>query len=60
MAIFAAFDFEPSTIAVWLFIGLGAGWLAGKITENASYGTIGDACLGVFGALAGAFVFAFW
>ena len=49
--LFADLVLEPAGIAAWLFVGLAAGWLAGKLTEEASYGTIGDLLLGAAGAL---------
>ncbi len=43
---------------VWfLFVGLVAGWLAGKITKGSGFGVLGDIVIGVIGALVGGFLF---
>ena len=60
MAIFAALELEPATIAIWLAVGLACGWLAGKVMDDASYGSLGDMGLGVFGALVGAGLLTFF
>jgi uncharacterized membrane protein YeaQ/YmgE (transglycosylase-associated protein family) len=38
-------------ILVILFVGLVAGWLAGKIVRGAGFGIIGDIVVGIVGAL---------
>ena len=38
-------------ILVILFIGLVAGWLAGKIVRGTGFGLIGDILIGIAGAL---------
>jgi uncharacterized membrane protein YeaQ/YmgE (transglycosylase-associated protein family) len=43
---------------IWfLFVGLVAGWLAGKLMKGSGYGVIGDIVLGVVGAFVGGFLF---
>ncbi|HLY63445.1 MAG TPA: GlsB/YeaQ/YmgE family stress response membrane protein [Terriglobia bacterium] len=37
----------------WLFVGLMAGWLTGKIMRGAGYGVIADIVLGILGAFTG-------
>jgi uncharacterized membrane protein YeaQ/YmgE (transglycosylase-associated protein family) len=49
--LFASFALNPQSIAAWLAIGLAAGWLAGKVMESPTYGTIGDLTLGAIGAV---------
>jgi uncharacterized membrane protein YeaQ/YmgE (transglycosylase-associated protein family) len=49
--LFASFVLHPASVAAWLAIGLAAGWLAGKVMENPSYGTIGDLVLGAVAAV---------
>jgi len=39
------------SIIVILFVGLVAGWLAGKIVRGTGFGIIGDILIGVAGAL---------
>ncbi len=39
-----------------LFVGLIAGWLAGKIMKGSGYGVLGDIVLGVVGAMIGGHV----
>ncbi|HEY1860200.1 MAG TPA: hypothetical protein VGG61_07590 [Gemmataceae bacterium] len=47
----ANFVLHPESAAAWLAIGLAAGWLAGKVMESPTYGTIGDLALGAIGAV---------
>ena len=44
-------------ILVILFVGLVAGWLAGKIVRGTGFGIIGDIIVGITGALIAAFLF---
>jgi uncharacterized membrane protein YeaQ/YmgE (transglycosylase-associated protein family) len=44
-------------ILVILFVGLVAGWLAGKIVRGAGFGIIGDICIGIVGALIASYLF---
>jgi uncharacterized membrane protein YeaQ/YmgE (transglycosylase-associated protein family) len=44
-------------IFVILFVGLVAGWLAGKIVRGTGFGIIGDILVGIAGALVASFVF---
>jgi uncharacterized membrane protein YeaQ/YmgE (transglycosylase-associated protein family) len=44
-------------ILVILFVGLVAGWLAGKIVRGTGFGIIGDILVGVAGALVASFLF---
>ncbi len=41
------------SLLVILFVGVIAGWLAGKITRGSGYGLIGDLVLGLIGAFVG-------
>ena len=41
----------PRGFFAWLFIGLIAGWLAGKIVRGTGFGLIADICIGIVGAL---------
>ena len=43
-------------IAIWIFVGLAAGWLAGKSLEGKGYGMWMDLSLGVAGAVVGGFL----
>lgn len=43
---------------IWfLFIGLAAGWLAGKIMKGHGFGLAGNLVVGVLGALIGGYLF---
>jgi uncharacterized membrane protein YeaQ/YmgE (transglycosylase-associated protein family) len=43
---------------IWfLFTGLIAGWLAGKVMRGGGYGIIGDIVVGVIGAFLGGWLF---
>jgi uncharacterized membrane protein YeaQ/YmgE (transglycosylase-associated protein family) len=44
-------------ILVILFVGLVAGWLAGKIVRGTGFGIIGDILVGIAGALIASFLF---
>jgi uncharacterized membrane protein YeaQ/YmgE (transglycosylase-associated protein family) len=45
------------SIIVILFVGLVAGWLAGKIVRGTGFGIIGDILVGIAGALVASFLF---
>src|SRR5437868_14985169 len=45
------------SILVVLFVGLVAGWLAGKIVRGTGFGIIGDILVGIAGALVATFLF---
>jgi uncharacterized membrane protein YeaQ/YmgE (transglycosylase-associated protein family) len=45
------------SILVILFVGLIAGWLAGKIVRGTGFGIIGDILVGIAGALVAALLF---
>jgi uncharacterized membrane protein YeaQ/YmgE (transglycosylase-associated protein family) len=45
------------SIIVILFVGLIAGWLAGKIVRGTGFGIIGDILVGIAGALIAAWLF---
>jgi uncharacterized membrane protein YeaQ/YmgE (transglycosylase-associated protein family) len=44
-------------ILVILFVGLVAGWLAGKIVRGTGFGIIGDVLVGIAGALVASYLF---
>jgi uncharacterized membrane protein YeaQ/YmgE (transglycosylase-associated protein family) len=44
-------------LLVILFVGLIAGWLAGKVVRGTGFGLIGDLIVGVAGALAASLLF---
>jgi uncharacterized membrane protein YeaQ/YmgE (transglycosylase-associated protein family) len=44
-------------LLVVLFVGLVAGWLAGKIVRGAGFGLIGDIIVGILGALVATLLF---
>jgi uncharacterized membrane protein YeaQ/YmgE (transglycosylase-associated protein family) len=45
------------SILVILFVGLIAGWLAGKIVRGTGFGIIGDILVGIAGALVASLLF---
>ncbi len=45
------------SIIVILFVGLVAGWLAGKVVRGTGFGIIGDILVGIAGALIAALSF---
>lgn len=42
---------------IWIFVGLIAGWLAGKVMKGGGYGIFMDIVLGICGGLLGGLVF---
>jgi len=44
-------------LLVILFVGLVAGWLAGKVVRGTGFGLIGDILIGIAGALVASFLF---
>jgi uncharacterized membrane protein YeaQ/YmgE (transglycosylase-associated protein family) len=45
------------SLLVILFVGLVAGWLAGKIVRGTGFGVIGDIIVGILGALVATWLF---
>jgi len=45
------------SILVILFVGLVAGWLAGKVVRGTGFGIIGDIIVGIAGALIASLLF---
>ena len=41
----------------WIFVGLIAGWLAGKVMKGGGYGIVVDVVLGMLGGIVGGWVF---
>jgi uncharacterized membrane protein YeaQ/YmgE (transglycosylase-associated protein family) len=41
----------------WIFLGLVAGWLAGKIARGRGFGCVGDILLGLIGSVIGGWIF---
>ncbi|MFC0244205.1 GlsB/YeaQ/YmgE family stress response membrane protein [Falsochrobactrum ovis] len=41
---------EPGSLPIFLFVGLIAGWLAGKLVQGGGFGLIGNIIVGVIGA----------
>ena len=46
-------------ILVILFVGLIAGWLAGKIMRGSGFGLVGDIIVGIVGAFIGSWLFSY-
>jgi uncharacterized membrane protein YeaQ/YmgE (transglycosylase-associated protein family) len=43
-------------LTLWIFVGLVAGWLAGKSLEGNGYGPFMDIAMGIGGAVVGGFL----
>src|SRR3954452_4768169 len=52
-----AMQLSNEGILVILFVGLVAGWLAGKIVRGTGFGIIGDILVGIAGALVASLIF---
>ncbi|MHB8654351.1 MAG: GlsB/YeaQ/YmgE family stress response membrane protein [Terriglobia bacterium] len=50
-------SWQTESILIWLFIGLLAGWLTGKLTRGRGFGVIGDLLLGLIGGVIGGWLF---
>jgi len=50
-------EWWPRGLMAWLFLGLVAGWLAGKLSRGRGYGCITDIILGLVGSFIGGWVF---
>ena len=50
-------EWWPRGLLAWLFLGLVAGWLAGKLSRGRGYGCIADVILGLLGSVVGGWVF---
>ncbi|MEI7873405.1 MAG: GlsB/YeaQ/YmgE family stress response membrane protein [Alphaproteobacteria bacterium] len=48
---------STESILVILFVGIVAGWLAGKIVRGTGFGLIGDLLVGIAGALVATLLF---
>ena len=44
------------SLLLWIFVGWGAGWLAGRSLEGKGYGPSMDVVMGIAGALVGGFL----
>ena len=49
--------FESHSLVSWLFLGLIAGWLAGKIARGRGFGCVADIMLGLIGSYIGGWIF---
>jgi len=47
----------PHGLLWWIFLGLIAGWLAGKLGRGRGFGCIGDILLGLIGSVVGGWIF---
>ena len=45
------------SLIIILFVGLVAGWLAGKVVRGSGFGIIGDIVIGIAGAFIASFLF---
>jgi uncharacterized membrane protein YeaQ/YmgE (transglycosylase-associated protein family) len=50
-------EWWPRGLLAWLFLGLVAGWLAGKLSRGRGFGCITDIILGLVGSFIGGWVF---
>ena len=48
---------ESHGLIWWIFLGLIAGWLAGKLARGRGFGCIGDIVLGLIGSVIGGWIF---
>jgi uncharacterized membrane protein YeaQ/YmgE (transglycosylase-associated protein family) len=47
----------PHGLLWWIFLGLIAGWLAGKLARGQGFGCIGDVLIGLIGSVIGGWIF---
>jgi uncharacterized membrane protein YeaQ/YmgE (transglycosylase-associated protein family) len=48
---------SSESLIVILFVGLVAGWLAGKVVRGTGFGIVGDILVGIAGAFVASFLF---
>jgi len=51
------FQWWPRGLLAWLFLGLVAGWLAGKLSRGRGFGCVTDIILGLVGSFVGGWLF---
>lgn len=49
--------FVSRSFMAWVFVGLIAGWLTGKLTRGRGFGCLADVLIGMVGAFIGGWVF---
>ena len=47
----------PQSLIAWIFIGLIAGWLAGKVSRGHGFGCVANILIGLVGAVLGGWIF---
>jgi uncharacterized membrane protein YeaQ/YmgE (transglycosylase-associated protein family) len=47
----------PHGLLWWIFLGLVAGWLAGKLARGRGFGCVGDILIGLIGSVIGGWIF---
>jgi uncharacterized membrane protein YeaQ/YmgE (transglycosylase-associated protein family) len=47
----------PHGLLWWIFLGLVAGWLAGKLARGRGFGCVGDILIGLIGSVVGGWIF---
>jgi uncharacterized membrane protein YeaQ/YmgE (transglycosylase-associated protein family) len=47
----------PQSLIAWIFIGLIAGWLAGKVSRGHGFGCVANILIGLVGAVQGGWIF---
>jgi len=48
---------SSESLIIILFVGLVAGWLAGRVVRGAGFGLVGDILVGIAGAFLASFLF---
>lgn len=60
MTQWAAFVFDPGSMAAWALVGVAVGFLVCQLKDAASYGVIGDLIFGSVGGVAAGVLFSFF
>jgi uncharacterized membrane protein YeaQ/YmgE (transglycosylase-associated protein family) len=47
----------PQSVIAWIFIGMIAGWLAGKVSRGHGFGCVANVLIGLVGAVLGGWIF---
>jgi uncharacterized membrane protein YeaQ/YmgE (transglycosylase-associated protein family) len=50
-------EWWPQGLLAWIFLGLVAGWLAGKLSRGRGFGCLADIVLGLLGSVVGGWIF---
>ncbi len=48
---------DPTSLIIFIIVGIAAGWLAGQVVRGGGFGLVGDLVVGLVGALIAGYLF---